>query len=103
LTGGKISPALVFVLIKTSEKGHVAIEGTKLSKCDRTVRHIDDTGIKLAHYIKDTNSRLIEIPPARIPRVGEQLNLDGTASRPFEREMKIVPGEERIGGKPRDR
>ena len=103
MTGGEIGPALLFVLIKTAEKGHIAIEGAKFSKCDRTVRHIDDTGIKLAHHIEYTNSRLIEIPPARIPRVGEQLNLDGTASRPFEREMKIVPGEERIGGKSCDR
>ena len=73
LTGGKVGPALLFVLIEAAEEGHVAIEGAKLGKCDRAVRHIDDAGIELAHHIEHTHSRLIEIPPARISRIGEQL------------------------------
>lgn len=98
LTGGKIGPALLFVLIEAAEEGHVSIEGTKLRKRDRAVWKVDDAGIKLAHHIEQTRSRLIEIPSAHIPRIGEQLSLDGAASGPYERESKIVPREERMGG-----
>jgi hypothetical protein len=62
------------------------------------MRHIDDAGIELAHHGEYPYSRVIEIPPARIPCIGKELNLKGTASGPLECEMKIVPGEERIGG-----
>jgi hypothetical protein len=37
------------------------------------VQRIDDTGIELAHHVEHTRSYLIEIPPARISRIREQL------------------------------
>ena len=98
LTGRKVSPLLLLVLVEAAEKGHVAIEGAELGKCDRTVQRIDNAGIELAHHIQHTSSRVIEIPSAHIPGVGEQISLDGAASRPDERESKIVPREEWIGG-----
>jgi hypothetical protein len=73
LTGGKVGPPLLFVLIEATEKGHVAIEGAKLGKCDRTTQYIDDASIELAHHVEQTLSRLIEIPSAYISRIGEQL------------------------------
>ncbi len=98
LTSGKVGPELLLVFIETAKEGDESIECAKLSECDRTVRHIDDAGIELAHHVEHTRSRLIEIPSARIPRIREQFNLNGAASRPLEREMKIVPREEWIGG-----
>jgi hypothetical protein len=67
------------------------------------MRHIDDAGVELAHDIEHTFSRLIEIPPARIPCIGKQFVLGGTASRSDNLESKIVPREEQIGGDPCDR
>jgi hypothetical protein len=64
---------------------------------------VDDASIELAHHIEQTRSRLIKIPSAHIPRIGEQLSLDGAASGPYERETKIVPREEHIGGDSGDR
>ena len=103
LTGRKVGPTLLLILVETAEEGHVAIEGTKLGQCDRAMRHIDDTGIELAHHIEHASPSLIKIPSARIPSIGKQINLNGTTFRPYEREMKIVPREERIGGSSRDR
>src|SRR4051795_10500248 len=37
LTGGKVGPLLLFVLIETSEEGHVAVESTKLGERNRAV------------------------------------------------------------------
>ena len=71
LTGRKVGPPLLFVLIEAAEEGHVSIEGAKLGEGDRTVGHINDAGIELAHHVEQTCSRLIEIPSARIPRIGE--------------------------------
>jgi len=73
LAGGKVGPALLLVLVETAEECHVAIERAKLGERDRTVRHIDDAGIELANHVEQTRSRLIEIPSARISRIGEQL------------------------------
>ena len=97
MTGREIGPNLLLVLIEAAEESHVAIEGAKLGQCDRTVRHIDHTGIELAHHIEHTHSCLIEIPPARISRIGEQIDIEGTASRPSQRKQKIVPREEGTG------
>ena len=71
MTGRKVGPALLFVLIEASEEGHVAIEGAKLRKHDRAVERVDDAGIELAHQIEQTRARVIEIPSAYIPRVRE--------------------------------
>lgn len=73
LTGGIVGPLLLFVLIEATEKCHVEIEGAKLGKCDRAVQRIDDASIELAHHVEHTRSCLIEIPPARISRIREQL------------------------------
>ena len=73
LTGGKVGPLLLFVLIEATEESHVAIESAKLGKCDRAVQRIDDASIELAHHVEHTRSCLIEIPPARISRIREQL------------------------------
>ena len=102
LTGWEIGPDLLLVLIEAAKKGHVAIEGAELGQCNRTVWHIDDAGIELAHHVEHTHSRLIEIPTARIPRIRKQVNLDRAASRPCLCEMKIVPREEWIRGSSRD-
>ena len=93
----------MLVLVEAAEKGYVAIEGTKLGKRNRAVQKIDDAGIELAHHIEHTRSRVIEIPSAHISRIGEQLGLNGAASRPYEHESKIVPREEWIGGDSGDR
>lgn len=37
LTGGKVSPPLLLVLIEAAEEGHVAIEGAKLGERNRAV------------------------------------------------------------------
>ena len=103
LTGRKVSPPLLLVLIEAAEKGHVAIEGAKLRKHDRAVERVDDAGIELAHHIEHTRSRVIEIPSAHMPSIGEQLSLDRTTSGPYEQESKIVPREERMGGDSGDR
>jgi hypothetical protein len=103
LTGGNVGPVLLLVLIEASEESHVAIEGAKLHERDRALSRIDDAGIELAHHIEQTRSRLIEISSAHIARIGEQHSLVGAASRPYEREPKIVPGEERAGGDSSDR
>ena len=73
MTGWKVGPPLLFVLIEATEKSHVAIEGAKLGKCDRAVQRIDDPGIELAYHVEHARSHLIEIPPARISRIREQL------------------------------
>lgn len=98
LTGRKVGPDLLLILIEAANEGHEAIECAKLSQCNSTVRYIDDTSIELPHHIEHTSSRLVKIPSARIPSIGEELNLKGTAARSPEYEMKIVPGEEWIGG-----
>ena len=85
LTGRKVGPLLLLVLVEAAEEGHVATEGAKLGKRDRTVQRIDDAGIELAHHIEQARSRLIEIPSAHIPRIRKQLGLAGTASRSSER------------------
>jgi hypothetical protein len=64
---------------------------------------VDDAGIKLAYHIEQARSRLIEIPSTDIPRIGEQRLLNRAAIRPFDREPKVVPGEEHIRGNPADR
>ena len=37
LTGGKVGPPLLFVLIEAAEEGHISIEGAKLGERDRAV------------------------------------------------------------------
>jgi len=103
LTGGKVGPLLLFVLIETAEEGHIAIKSAKLGERDRAVERVNDTGIELAHHIEHPHSRLIEISSADIPCVGEQLGLDPAARRPFDCEPKVVPREERVSGDPGDR
>src|SRR6185503_2655536 len=71
LTGRKVGPLLLFVLIETAEEGHVAIERTKLGERDRAMERVNDAGIELAHHIEHPNSRLIEISSADIPGIGE--------------------------------
>jgi len=45
---------------------------------------------------------LIEISPADIPCIGEQLGLDPAARGPFDCEPKVVSREERVSGDPGD-
>ena len=94
---------LLLVLVETPKEGHVAIEGAELGEGDGAVERINDAGIELAHHIQQTRSRAIEVPSAHIAGVGKEVILDGATSRPDERESKIVPGEEWIGGDSSDR
>ena len=71
MAGREISPVLLLVLIEAAEEGHETIEGAELGQCNRTMRHINDAGVELAHYIEHTCSRLIEVPPAHMPRIGK--------------------------------
>lgn len=71
MTGGEVGPHLLLVLIEAAEEGNIGIEGAEFRQCDPTMRHIDDAGIELAHHVEHTWSRLIEIPPARISRIGK--------------------------------
>jgi hypothetical protein len=71
LTGRKVGPLFLFVLIETAEEGHIAVKSTKLGERDRAMERVNDAGIELAHNIEHPHSHLIEISSAGIPCIGE--------------------------------